>query len=534
MSLKSKILAGFFLVTGILVLAGAVNIVFFLRMNHSIDELVEKRFVIEQKVQSGHLIINKIYNKIWDTLLLKEDQREGRIKELDMLALSFYEIMDEVSGYLPYPSGNIRDQKRNFQTYYILGKDILTLPDGESFQEHGEKMERFRHYKERVADQIDKRFEGYKNEFAAALADLQTDTYLVAAVSILSVIFSAMAALILSIRLSSNLVKPVLDLTAAIHRFTSGNKEVMAHERPDDEIGRLGAAFNRMTRQLNESIQNLETQIIERKQAEKEALRRQEQLVQADRMASLGILVSGVAHEINNPNQFILSHIEPLKNAWDGAIPVLDRYYKQYGDFRLGGANYSLIREKISGIFLNISTGSRRIKAIVDELRDFVNERPQDGKAEVNLNDIADSALTLISNMIKNATHDFSFVREDALPLVPGHYQRLEQVMVNLLQNACQALASPGESIRIMTFYDKGKNQVGFQVMDQGVGIPEENLAHLTDPFFTTKRDQGGTGLGLSISSRIITDHNGTMTFESVPGKGTRVTVRLPVKKEKE
>jgi polar amino acid transport system substrate-binding protein len=289
-----------------------------------------------------------------------------------------------------------------------------------------------------------------------------------------------------------------------------------------------------MTRQLNESIQNLETQIIERKQAEKEALQRREQLVQADRMASLGILVSGVAHEINNPNQFILSHIEPLKNAWDGAIPVLDRYYEQYGDFRLGGANYSLIREKISGIFLNISTGSRRIKAIVDELRDFVNERPQDGKAEVSLNDIADSALTLISNMIKNATHDFSFVRENALPLVPGHYQRLEQVMVNLLQNACQALASPGESIRIMTFYDKGKNQVGFQVTDQGIGIPEENLAHLTDPFFTTKRDQGGTGLGLSISSRIITDHNGTMTFESVPGKGTRVTVRLPVKKEKE
>lgn len=534
MNLKSKILTSFFLVTFILVITGAVNIFFFLRMNLSIDELVETRFVIEQKVQSGHLIINKIYNKIWDAMLLDLQSRNDQIEALDLLAISFYQIMDSISDYLPHPAGNIRDQKRNFQTYYIVGKDILKLPDLASFQESEEKIERFKYYKDRLTDQIDSRFDGYKKEFAKSLSDLQKDTYIIAAFSILSVIFGAMVATLLSIKLSAALVKPVIDLTGTIREFTTGTKHGKAHENSKDEVGRLGAAFNEMMRQLNESIENLETQIVERKQAEKKAVRRMEQLVQADKMASLGILVSGVAHEINNPNQFILSHIEPLKNAWEGAIPVLDRYYEQYGDFRVGGANYSLIKQKIPQIFSNISTGSKRIKAIVDELRDFVNEKPQEGNSRVNLNDIVDSALTLISNMIKTATHDFSFIRDEAVPLIPGHYQRLEQVIVNLLQNACQALTSQHEAICIKTRYDDPHQEVMLEILDQGAGIARENMAHLTDPFFTTKRDQGGTGLGLSISSRIIADHKGTMVFESTPGKGTRVLIRLPVTSKKD
>ncbi|MCD4677891.1 MAG: HAMP domain-containing protein, partial [Desulfobacula sp.] len=358
--------------------------------------------------------------------------------------------------------------------------------------------------------------------------------YLIAAFSILSLVLGAAVASILSVKLSSSLVRPVLKLTSTIRKFTTGNKNITANVNSDDEIGRLGASFNEMTRQLNESFESLEAQIIERKQAQKKALRRMEQLVQADKMVSLGILVSGVAHEINNPNQFIMSHIEPLKNAWEGAIPVLDRYFEQYGDFRVGGTNYSLIKKKIPQIFSNISRGSERIKIIVDELRDFVNEKPQDDNARVNINDVVDSALTLISNMIKNTTNDFSFRKDENIPLILGHYQRLEQVIVNLLQNSCQAINSKADAICIHTQYDETDQEVLLVIHDGGKGIPQENLVHITDPFFTTKREQGGTGLGLSISSRIIADHKGSMVFESKNGKGTTVMIRLPVNTKEE
>ena len=529
MKLKSKLLISFFLVAGILVFAGAMNIFFFLRINRSIDELVENRFVIEQNVQDGHLIINKIYNKIWDAMLSDMSERTQQIAQMDELAISFYRIMDSISDDPSYPEGNIRDHKRYFQTYYIVGKDILSLPGLTSFQRSEEKIDRFKFYKIRLTDQIDKRFEKYKDQFAKSLSELQKNTYLIAAFSTVSVLFGALMALLLSFKLSSSLVRPILDLTSTIRKFTTGTKQVKAYESSGNEIGRLGMAFNEMTRQLNKSIEDLEAQIIETKQAEKKAFRRREQLIQADKMVSLGILVSGVAHEINNPNQFIMSHIEPLKNAWEGAIPVLDRYREEYGDFRVGGTNYSLIKKKIPQIFSNVLKGSRRIKIIVDELKNFVIEQPRDLNARVNINEIVDSALSLIFNMIKNATRDFSFVKGKNIPLIPGHYQRLEQVVVNLLQNACQALDSPDDAICIQTHYNEANHDVMIQVHDNGKGIPNENLGHLTDPFFTTKRDQGGTGLGLSISARIIADHHGTIAFESREGKGTTATVKLPV-----
>ncbi len=529
MKLKSKFLLSFLLVICLPIFAGGVNIFFFLKINRSIDELVENRFAVEQKVQSGHLIINKIYNKIWDTLLLDVNHRSEHIRDLDQLATTFYQSMDAISDYLSYPSGSIRNQKRYFQTFYIAGKDILMLNNLADFQENEEKIKRFRLYKERLVNQIDTRFEGYKNEFANSLSDLQKNTYVIAGFSIFSIILGSLLAAAFSIQLSTNLVRPIIALTHVIRNYVPGKKQIPANERTRDEIGRLGAAFNEMTRQLNESVENLEAQIVETREAEKKAALRRKQLVQADKMASLGILVSGVAHEINNPNQFIMSHIEPLKNAWEGAIPVLDQYSDQYGDFRMGGANYSLIKKKIPNIFSNISKGSLRIKTIVDELRGFVNESPRDILSKVNLNNMVDSALTLTANMIDSHTDNFSFQRGGNIPLIPGHYQRLEQVIVNLVQNACQALESKQETIRIKTGLDETENNALIEVMDTGIGIMKQDMDHVTDPFFTTKREQGGTGLGLSISSRIIADHHGTMVFESEKQKGTTVVIQLPL-----
>ncbi|HEO70628.1 MAG TPA: HAMP domain-containing histidine kinase, partial [Candidatus Hydrogenedentes bacterium] len=137
--------------------------------------------------------------------------------------------------------------------------------------------------------------------------------------------------------------------------------------------------------------------------------------------------------------------------------------------------------------------------------------------------------LTLLNTMVRGSTRHFRAEYGEDLPPLRGDYQRLEQVVINLVQNACQALPDPEAAITLSTRYDAEENAVVLEVADEGCGIPSESLPHVTDPFFTTKRASGGTGLGLSIASSIVMEHGGRMTFDSAPGKGTRVSVTLPL-----
>ncbi len=269
--------------------------------------------------------------------------------------------------------------------------------------------------------------------------------------------------------------------------------------------------------------------ITRRKRMEEEALLQQERLVQTEKMVALGTLVSGVAHEINNPNHFILSNITLLLEVWQSAAPILEQYYRENGEFLLGGIDYSVARENIMRIITNIVQGSKRIKHIVQELRDFSRPSPPAVFEQVQVNQVIQSAVTLLHNIISKATLHFSMNLDQSLPAVTGHPQRLEQVVINLVQNACQALSNPEGTVSILTRPDPFHNMVCIEIRDEGVGILPEISRRICDPFFTTRRESGGTGLGLSISSRIVSEHGGTMSFDSMPGKGTTVTVALPV-----
>ena len=268
--------------------------------------------------------------------------------------------------------------------------------------------------------------------------------------------------------------------------------------------------------------------ISERKEAEEQAKYHQQQLMQASKMVALGTLVSGVAHEINNPNNFIMLNTPILSEAWENALPILEDYYRENGDFVLGGMKYSEIRENIPGLFSGILDGSKRIKQIVDDLKNYVREERSDLTQPVDVNAVLESAVSLVSNMIKKATNHFSTDLADNLPTLRGNFQRLEQVMINLLQNACQAIPDNRRGIRVSTRFDRSRGCIVVTVEDEGTGIPLEILPHIRDPFFTTRHDKGGVGLGLSISSRIVEEHGGTMDFTSEPGKGTTVSVLLP------
>ena len=131
--------------------------------------------------------------------------------------------------------------------------------------------------------------------------------------------------------------------------------------------------------------------------------------------------------------------------------------------------------------------------------------------------------------MIKNSTDNFNIHEEPDLPLIKGVPQRLEQVVINLISNACHSLTDKRQYITLRSGLNKEKNHVYILVEDQGIGIDEKDLQYIFDPFFTTKRDSGGTGLGLSISYNIVKNHGGDLIFESKPGEGTKATIILPV-----
>src|SRR6185369_13139576 len=275
----------------------------------------------------------------------------------------------------------------------------------------------------------------------------------------------------------------------------------------------------------------LAEEVAERNKALEELRRHQDKLIQADKMASLGTLVSGVAHEINNPNGLMLLDIPILKRVHDDAGEILENFYREHGDFMLGGVPYSEMRAEIPRILDEMQDSSKRIKRIVNDLKDFARRDDAGKKELIDINDTVQTALRLVDPTIRSSTRHFTVNYAESLPEILGNGQRIEQVIVNLVLNACQALPDMAKGVSLSTSYDKRKQSVVIRVTDEGIGIAEEHLQYLLDPFFTTKRNSGGTGLGLSVSAGIVKEHGGTLRFESVPEQGTTVTLSLPVPK---
>jgi polar amino acid transport system substrate-binding protein len=281
-------------------------------------------------------------------------------------------------------------------------------------------------------------------------------------------------------------------------------------------------------RQVALRTADLTREIAERRHAEEELLRGQQQLVQADKMAALGILVSGVAHEINNPTGLILLEAPTVKRFFGDAAKILERYYRDNGDFTCGGLPYSRMREEIPRSLDKLQEAGKRIKRIVDDLKDFARQGDITCSEIVDLNSVTQAAVRLVEPSIRKATTRFTVSYGEHLPKFCGNTQRIEQVLVNLILNACQALSEMEGAIEIATYCDISHSTVSFRLRDEGSGIAPEHLARLTDPFFTTKRDSGGTGLGLSVSAGIVKEHGGVLSFESTPGSETVVTLALP------
>jgi len=265
------------------------------------------------------------------------------------------------------------------------------------------------------------------------------------------------------------------------------------------------------------------------KKAEEEARIKQQQLVQADKMVSLGILVSGVAHEISNPNNFIMLNIDLFSKVWKDIQPILNDYYKKQGDFVIAGMPFSKSFDKICAAMDGIASGSWRINEIISNLTSYARMDSGNVKDRVDISDALNGAHLITQNLLKKSTSYFKIKKPRKLPFIRGNQQQLEQVLINLITNACQSLEDISKKIIIEVIHDENEKRVCIVVSDEGRGISEENLKRVFEPFFTTKRDYGGSGLGLSITYNIVKSHGGDLLLESEIGRGTKAIVTFPV-----
>jgi PAS domain S-box-containing protein len=255
---------------------------------------------------------------------------------------------------------------------------------------------------------------------------------------------------------------------------------------------------------------------------------RERQALQAAKLATLGTLVSGIAHEINNPNNFIRLNTWNIRQLWGDIRPILHEAGVQHEGLSFHNISCDAAIPMIESLLAGIEEGSQRIDKLLGDLRKFALDDEGDLMEDVEVNDVIKSAIMMTHDMIQKSSDAFSFKKTPGLPLVHGSYHQIEQVFINLIANACQSLPSRDCRVSVATSIEDDGGWIRIEVADEGSGIPAENMPRLTDPFFTTKRAGGGTGLGLAVSSRIVSHHGGTMSFSSDVGKGTRVTVRLP------
>ncbi|MBN2544452.1 MAG: PAS domain S-box protein [Spirochaetes bacterium] len=274
--------------------------------------------------------------------------------------------------------------------------------------------------------------------------------------------------------------------------------------------------------------------ITQKKLDEEESRKNELQLIQAEKMATIGILLSGIAHEINNPNNFILFNTSVLVDIWKEFLKLFDNFISMEEQEKLlvSSMPFLSVKKETTYIINGLLDGSTRIKNIIENLKEFIQPSSGIWDQNVDVNKVIKSASVIVNHLIRKTTDNYSVDYGLNIPHITGNSQQLEQVIINLIVNSCQALTSRTQFINISSKFNRDNNMIILIVKDEGKGISKNNLNKILSPFYTTKINTGGTGLGLSISYRIIEKFNGKMEFVSEEGKGTTVIISLPLERE--
>ena len=266
------------------------------------------------------------------------------------------------------------------------------------------------------------------------------------------------------------------------------------------------------------------------KKAEKDLRISQELLHQAQKMEALGKLVSGVAHEINNPVNLLMYSMPVLKRVWNDFLPLFADIAAKQPDKTFGGLTYAYLDENLAQILSDAELAADRITNIVADLKNFAKQTNIEDTVPVKINQAVENALRLAQATIRKSGVALDVRLADDIPLMEGNPQNIEQIVLNLTINGIQAIDHDRGRIRISTDYDPDADQLLLTVSDNGRGIKPELMETLFDPFVTDKQAEGGTGLGLSVTYSLIRAHEGEIGFETSLGEGTRFTIRFPSK----
>ncbi|MEM6352590.1 MAG: ATP-binding protein [Cyanobacteria bacterium P01_D01_bin.14] len=384
------------------------------------------------------------------------------------------------------------------------------------------------------------------SDFTSQLQDNARNTALLS-------IGGLLAAIAIGTITSRWVTRPIKELMNASRLLAEGKLDGQVEVHGIKEVETLGTAFNQMAQQLKQSFQDLQNsndeleQRVEERTADLqqtlvELKQTQARLLHQEKMSSLGQLVAGVAHEINNPINFINGNISPARNYAQDLIELVQLYQETCPEppaevcDRIEEIDLAFIEKDLPELFNSMHVGSERIREIVKSLRNFSRLDEAELK-EADLHEGIESTLMILQNQIKGKPNqtDIKIVKDYGdLPKISCYAGQLNQVFMNLLSNAIDAFdaartATDTPTIQIQTRVTDD-HQVVIHISDNGPGIPAAVKDKIFDPFFTTKPVGQGTGLGLSISYQIVTEqHGGALECESVVGEGTRFTVRLPI-----
>src|SRR5919202_502559 len=481
-------------------------------------------------------------------LIIASEKNELQPQDIKQLQASIAEaniqlsqLKDNLKEYQTLPKGYVKNLKAFLQSCdqeadaynqlleFLLQKLSIPNPTVQDIQA-----------KERILQEIVKGKQGAKVEkLSKTLDDLvhftveqekhagatfRRDKVLRLIIIVVSMVLSMVIAMALAVYTSRAIARPIKAVTQVAKRATQeSNFELQAPVTSDDEIGVLATS-------LNQLIQQVATQIRELKQA-------QAQLIQGEKMSSLGQMVAGIAHEINNPVNFIYANLNHANDYTQELLELVNLYQQHYPqpphqiEDKIEDVELDFIKEDLPKIMLSMHTGAERIRQIILSLRSFCHLDEAEMK-QVDINEGINNTLLLLNYQLNP---DIEVINQyEDLPLVECYPAQLNQVFWHIISNAIDELrADHKQSFKPQIFIQTKlvrSNSIEVRIRDNGKGIEPKIVDKIFDPFFTTKPVGEGTGMGLAICYQIVEKHRGKIQVISELGKGTEFGVTLPIK----